>query len=167
MGRRPPNVVGMCGKFCFPFTQPTTLFFGPSRTPPPLPWRGKADFPLEERLGSEREGRKREKIKTRARKVQKQQFELTALSLSLSLNPCLFTKCRQSVSCGVKLGREPTNGATAETRAPCHATRGRGGERSRRGRRSDRTKVKITELVSGKGEKLGHATLPLINYYAT
>ena len=144
----------------------------PVLLPPPLPRRGKADFPLEERLGSEREGReKRKKIKTRARKVQEQQFELTALSLSLarspSLNPCLFTKCRQSVSCGVKLGREPTNGATAETRAPCHATRGRGGERSRRGRRSDRTKVKITKLVSGKGEKLGHATLPLINYYAT
>ena len=56
----------------------------PVLLPPPLPRRGKADFPLEERLGSEREGRKREKIKTRARKVQKQQFELTALSLSLS-----------------------------------------------------------------------------------
>ena len=150
MGRRPPNVVGMCGNFCLPFTQPTTLFFGPSRTPPPLPWRGKADFPLEERLGSEREGRKREKIKTRARKVQKQQFELTALSLSLSLNPCLFTKCRQSVSCGVKLGREPTNGATAETRASCHATRGReGGREGKRSRRGGRQTA--TEVTEQKG----------------
>ena len=99
--------------------------------------RGKADFLVEERLWGQREGEK--KIKTRARKVQEQQFELTSPSLSLaSLNPCLFTKCRQSVSCGVKLGRVGTNGATAETRASCHATRGRERDKEIEKKREDK-----------------------------
>ena len=98
---------------------------------------------MEERLWSQREGEK--KIKTRARKVQEQQFELTSPSLSLTpslshatLNPCLFTKCRQSVSCGVKLGRVATNGATAETHASCHATRGRERDKEIEKKREDK-----------------------------